>query len=67
MCAGQLPPRLQAELRSVATFATDVAVDVTTQAFRHSGGTALYATNVLQRCLRDINVAAQHLMVSDTA
>jgi indole-3-acetate monooxygenase len=68
VCAGQLlPPRLQAELRSVATFATDVAVDVTTQAFRYSGGTALYVTNVLQRCLRDINAAAQHLMVSDTA
>ena len=68
VCAGQtLPPRLQAELRSVATFATEVAVDVTTQAFRYSGGTALYMTHVLQRCLRDINAAAQHLMVSDAA
>jgi len=68
VCAGQtLPPRLQAELRSVATFATEVAVDVTTQVFRYSGGTALYVTSVLQRCLRDINAAAQHLMVSDAA
>jgi indole-3-acetate monooxygenase len=68
VCAGQrLPPRLQAELRSIATFATDVAVEVTTQAFRYSGGTALYSTHVLQRCLRDINAAAQHLMVSETA
>jgi alkylation response protein AidB-like acyl-CoA dehydrogenase len=68
VCAGQtLPPRLQAELRSVATFATDVALEVTTQAFRYSGGTALYSTSVLQRCLRDINAAAQHLMVSDAA
>jgi alkylation response protein AidB-like acyl-CoA dehydrogenase len=58
---------MQAELRSVATFATDVAVDVTTQMFRYSGGTALYVTGVLQRCLRDINAAAQHLMVSDAA
>jgi alkylation response protein AidB-like acyl-CoA dehydrogenase len=66
--AGQtLPPRLQAELRSVATLATEVAVDVTTQAFRFSGGRALYGTHVLQRCLRDINAAAQHLMVSDAA
>jgi alkylation response protein AidB-like acyl-CoA dehydrogenase len=32
-----------------------------------SGGTALYVTGVLQRCLRDINAAAQHLMVSDAA
>ena len=68
VCAGQaLAPHVQAELRSVATFATEVAVDVTTQAFRYSGGTALYRTSVLQRCLRDINAAAQHLMVSDAA
>jgi len=68
VCAGHtLPPREQAELRSVGTFATDVAVEVTTQAFRYSGGTALYSTSVLQRCLRDINAAAQHLMVSEAA
>ena len=66
VCAEQtLSPRLQAKLRGVATLATEVAVDVTTQMFRYSGGTALFATNVLQRCLRDINAAAQHLMVSD--
>jgi alkylation response protein AidB-like acyl-CoA dehydrogenase len=68
VCAGHtLPPRVQAELRSVATLATDVALEVTTQAFRASGGTVLYATSVLQRCLRDINAAAQHLMVSEAA
>jgi alkylation response protein AidB-like acyl-CoA dehydrogenase len=68
VCAGQtLSPHLQAEMRSVATFATEVAVDVTTQMFRYSGGTGLYTTSVLQRCLRDINAAAQHLMVSDAA
>lgn len=68
VCAGQtLSLHLQAEMRSVATFATEVAVDVTTQMFRYSGGTGLYVTSVLQRCLRDINAAAQHLMVSDAA
>jgi hypothetical protein len=35
--------------------------------FRYSGEAALYMTSVLQRCLRDINAAAQHLMVSDAA
>jgi hypothetical protein len=40
---------------------------VATSAFRYGGGTALYHTNILQRCLRDINAAAQHAMVSDTA
>ena len=60
-------PLLLAEMRGVAAFATAVAVDVTTQAFRYSGGAALYRTNVLQRCLRDINAAAQHIAVSDSA
>ena len=52
-------------MRSVATFATEVAVDVVAEAFRYAGGSAAYRTNILQRYLRDINVAAQHLMVSD--
>jgi alkylation response protein AidB-like acyl-CoA dehydrogenase len=68
VCANHtLPARLQAEMRSVATFATEVAVDVVTCAFRYGGGTALYQANILQRCLRDVNAAAQHVMVSDTA
>lgn len=60
-----VPPRLQAELRSVATYATEVAAEVTTEAFRYAGGGAAYRSQKLQRLLRDINVAAQHLMVSD--
>jgi alkylation response protein AidB-like acyl-CoA dehydrogenase len=61
------PPALQAELRGVATLATEVAVDAATKAFRYGGGAALYRTNILQRCLRDINAAAQHVVVSDVA
>jgi alkylation response protein AidB-like acyl-CoA dehydrogenase len=68
VCAGRVPtPQQQAAMRSVATFVTEVVVDVTTQAFRAGGGTALYRTSILQRCLRDINAAAQHLMVSNAA
>ncbi len=66
--AGRVPPpELQAAMRGVATLATEVAVDVATQAFRYGGGGALYRTNILQRCLRDINAAAQHVVVSDVA
>jgi alkylation response protein AidB-like acyl-CoA dehydrogenase len=65
---GQTPhPRLQAEMRGAAAFATEVAADAVTQAFRLAGGGAVYRTHRLQRFLRDINVAAQHLMVSETA
>ena len=54
-------------MRSCATYTTDVAADVTAQAFRYGGGEALFTPNILQQCLRDINAAAQHQMVSDTA
>ena len=66
--AGAPPsPRLQGELRAVATHCTDVALDIVTEAFRYSGGGAIYQQNILQQCLRDMNVAAQHLMVSEIA
>ncbi len=61
------PPPLQARMRSCATYTTDVAVDIVTQAFRFAGGAALFDSSMLQRCLRDINAGAQHQMVSDAA
>lgn len=61
-----LDGRLQSALRSIASYCTEVAADVTTQAFRYTGGSAIYASNVMQRCLRDIQVAAQHLIISET-
>lgn len=67
VCDGDTPePWLQAELRTSGTYATDVAVEVATKAFRFGGGRALHNSNILQRCLRDINAAAQHLMVNDS-
>jgi indole-3-acetate monooxygenase len=61
------PPRLHAEMRGVAAFATEVAADLVMQAFRFAGGSAVYRTQRLQRFLRDINVAAQLLMASKMA
>ena len=63
----KVPTLLQGELRAVATHCTDVALEVVTEAFRHVGGGAIYQPNILQQCLRDMNAAAQHLMVSDIA
>ena len=54
-------------MRACGAFATEVAADVATNAFRYGGGTALYSSHILQRCLSDINAAAQHFMVNDTA
>ena len=64
---GRLTARQHAELRSVAVHATEVALEVTTGAFRAAGGSALYRSSVLQRCLRDLNTGAQHFMVNDSA
>ena len=64
---GALSRRDQAELRSLATHATESAVALVTGLFRAAGGGALYRGGVLQRCLRDINAGAQHAMVSDSA
>jgi alkylation response protein AidB-like acyl-CoA dehydrogenase len=51
-------------LRLAATHATSTAVQVTETAFRLGGGTAIYAASPLQRRLRDVNVAAQHMLVA---
>ena len=64
---GRPSTRLQGELRAIASYCTEVALEVVTDAFRNSGGGAIYQQNILQQCLRDMNVAAQHLMVSEIA
>ena len=61
------PPPLQIRLRASGTYSTTEASDIVSQAFRFGGGTAMYNSHILQKCLRDINAAAQHQMVSDRA
>jgi indole-3-acetate monooxygenase len=61
------PPARQAEVRAAGTYVTEVAQRVTTAAFQAAGGTALFDTNPLQRCFRDIAAAGQHFMVSQSA
>ena len=61
------PPELQVRLRASGTYATEEASDIVSQAFRFGGGSALFSSHVLQKCLRDIHGAAQHNMVSDRA
>jgi alkylation response protein AidB-like acyl-CoA dehydrogenase len=65
---GQKPDvQMQADLRAVAVFATDVALDVVRQAYRYAGGGAVYKPNVLERAMRDLHTASQHLVVSTSA
>jgi indole-3-acetate monooxygenase len=66
--AGRVPPpAMQAEVRAAAVYITEVAQRVTTVAFQSAGGGALFDTNPLQRCFRDVHAAGQHFMVSQSA
>ncbi|MGI9613418.1 MAG: acyl-CoA dehydrogenase family protein [Acidimicrobiales bacterium] len=60
-------PDQQALMRSTASAATDMALDVVEHVFRYSGGSAVYAASEVQRCWRDLNTAAQHFLVSESA
>jgi alkylation response protein AidB-like acyl-CoA dehydrogenase len=53
------------ELRGIACYCTEVAIEIVGQAFRYSGANSIFAKNSMQRFLRDLNAAGQHLMVSE--
>ena len=57
----------QAEARAARSYVTEVAQRATTVAFQAAGGGALFDSNPLQRCFRDISAAGQNLMVSQSA
>ena len=68
VCEGRpIDARCQAEMRGVAALATTVALDVVGESFRYCGGEAMKRANVLGRCLRDMNAAAQHIAVSNVS
>ena len=68
VCAGNKPgPELQIEMRSATAYVLEVALDVTTDAHFATGlGRPFVLDNILQRCLRDLQVGATHLMGSDS-
>ncbi len=55
------------ETRAAGRYATDVAVEVTTWAYRCGGGTSLRLDHPLQQLLRDTFGATQHVFVDDAA
>ena len=67
VCNGQRPDvAQQIELRGVVTYAMQTAYDIAQQAFRYGGGTAAHLDNMLQRCVRDLQVGSVHLLASDS-
>ena len=65
VCSGEpVSLNAQVEMRAASAYATHVALDAASQAFQFAGASALYSTNVIQRCYRDLSAAAQHGVVS---
>ncbi len=51
-------------IRLACVHAAAAAVAATDAAYTLAGGSSVYESNVLQRCLRDVHVTTQHLMVA---
>jgi alkylation response protein AidB-like acyl-CoA dehydrogenase len=54
----------RARIRLAGVHAAQSAATCVDSVYTMAGGAAVYQTSVLQRCLRDVHVATQHIMVS---
>ncbi|WP_419908496.1 hypothetical protein [Candidatus Poriferisodalis sp.] len=62
--AGPPDPALVTEAQAAAVWCTDEAVDLVSELFRFTGGSAVMNGNEMQRILRDTYTIQSHLMVS---
>ena len=65
--SGSLPLALRRDLRLAASHAVQTSADVVGRLYRLAGGGAVFANSPLQRALRDVQVATQHMMVNDAS
>jgi alkylation response protein AidB-like acyl-CoA dehydrogenase len=64
-CAGgRIDLTTRVGIRLACVHAASAAVAATDTAYTLAGGSSVYDSNVLQRCLRDVHVTTQHLMVA---
>lgn len=64
---GDLSAEQSARMRQAATWVTLVAQDIVSFAYNWGGSASIRSTSVLGRCLRDISVAAMHMVVEPVA
>ncbi|MDB6141950.1 MAG: Acyl-CoA dehydrogenase type 2 domain, partial [Pseudomonas sp.] len=63
---GEISVDHRRDIRLATTHAVHSAQDIINSMYQLGGGSSIFEQSPLQKCLRDINVAAQHLMVSDS-
>ena len=61
---GEVSIEARTAIRLAATNAASVGVDVADTAFTLAGGSAVYDTSPLGRCLRDAHVVTQHIQTA---
>jgi alkylation response protein AidB-like acyl-CoA dehydrogenase len=61
---GAMPEEHRLGLRLAASHATGAAAEVVTAMYHAGGGSSIYDSSPLQRRLRDVHVATQHMMVA---
>ncbi|HWY24937.1 MAG TPA: hypothetical protein VNX47_08450, partial [Nevskia sp.] len=64
--ATAIPIELRRDIRLATTFATEESAAVVDRMHTLGGGSAVFESSPLQRCLRDVHVATQHMMVSES-
>jgi alkylation response protein AidB-like acyl-CoA dehydrogenase len=62
---GALTEEVGARMLFAFTHGARTASDVATFAFQYAGASSVYSDQPLQRCLRDIQTGAQHILVAD--
>jgi indole-3-acetate monooxygenase len=65
--AGAVPPRMHTDLTVASVFAAEMCTDLTSTLFRCGGGRLLALSQRLQRLLRDLLAARQHIGLSEEA
>ena len=65
--AGKLSEFETSQLTAMGAYANRLSVEVANTAFRYGGGASVRQGNPVQRALRDVLVAQQHVVVTDTS
>jgi alkylation response protein AidB-like acyl-CoA dehydrogenase len=65
--AGAVPPRMHTDLTVASVFAAETCADLAATLFRYGGGRLLALSQLMQRLLRDLLAARQHIGLSEEA